>query len=236
MQERLPEHCADRNSCTDVVAIDVNMGCPKRFSVIGGMGAALLTQPEKVKDILTTLKRNLNLPITCKIRILETRQKTIDLLRLIENTGVSAVTIHARKTEERPHQPSHWEELKFITECGFSMPIIGNGDVYCQEDVERMKKETGVDSVMIARGAILNPSIFSKNDVDCYREDLMKRYLKIALETGNDFWNSKYVMMQMWKDLLSSTRDGDILTHSKSYSDLLPLFNASSHRLLKKPA
>lgn len=52
----------------DVSAIDINMGCPKEFSLKGGMGAALLTEPERAKSILNTLVQNLKIPVTCKIR------------------------------------------------------------------------------------------------------------------------------------------------------------------------
>lgn len=115
--------------CKDVAAVDINMGCPKSFSISGGMGAALLTKPELIHDvcipcsiwisflfpptlflniaidpqtflfstqILTTLKRNLDIPITCKIRLLKSSQDTVDLARRIEKTGVSALAVHGR--------------------------------------------------------------------------------------------------------------------------------------------
>ncbi|XP_078444482.1 aldolase-type TIM barrel family protein isoform X3 [Wolffia australiana] len=78
----------------DVMAIDINMGCPRSFSLSGGMGAALLTKPELIHDILTTLRRNLDLPVTCKIRLLENTQETVELARRIEKTGVSALAVH----------------------------------------------------------------------------------------------------------------------------------------------
>lgn len=112
--------------CNDVAAIDINMGCPKAFSISGGMGAALLANPELIHDvinilsclllfetcslldfiilqavsfsmqILTTLKRNLDTPVTCKIRLLKSSQDTVELARRIEKTGVSALAVHGR--------------------------------------------------------------------------------------------------------------------------------------------
>ena len=115
--------------CRDVAAVDINMGCPKAFSISGGMGAALLTKPELIHDvriyvllevlssslidicswhflysflnrfpikILTTLKRNLDIPVTCKIRLLKSSKDTIELARRIEKTGVSALAVHGR--------------------------------------------------------------------------------------------------------------------------------------------
>lgn len=70
------------------------MGCPKDFSLKGGMGAALLKQPEKVRAILTTLVNNLKIPVTCKIRVLATVEETIEFTRMIQSTGVSALAIH----------------------------------------------------------------------------------------------------------------------------------------------
>jgi tRNA-dihydrouridine synthase 2 len=80
----------------DIAAIDVNMGCPKSFSISGGMGAALLSKPDLIHDILTTLKRNLNIPVTCKIRLLKTHHDTVELARRIEKTGVAAIAVHGR--------------------------------------------------------------------------------------------------------------------------------------------
>ena len=69
----------------DVDAIDVNMGCPKGFSLKGGMGAALLTQPEKVKDILTALVNAVDISVTCKIRILPKLEDTLKLIEVMSN-------------------------------------------------------------------------------------------------------------------------------------------------------
>ncbi|OIT27724.1 trna-dihydrouridine(47) synthase [nad(p)(+)]-like protein, partial [Nicotiana attenuata] len=82
--------------CKDVAAVDINMGCPKSFSISGGMGAALLSKPELIHDILTTLRRNLDIPVTCKIRLLKSPQDTVELARRIERTGVSALAVHGR--------------------------------------------------------------------------------------------------------------------------------------------
>jgi len=71
----------------DVAAIDINMGCPKTFSVSGGMGAALLKQPELVKSILTELVTHLTIPVTCKIRCLDTIEDTIKFAKMCQSTG-----------------------------------------------------------------------------------------------------------------------------------------------------
>ena len=146
--------------CRDVAAIDVNMGCPQHFSVSGGMGAALLEKPETVKDILTTLTRNLDVPVTCKIRLLAEPRRTADLVRTIAGTGVAALGVHGRRREQRPRDPASWEGIRQAVEAVPGLPVIANGDVFSYSDVARVRRATGAAAVMIARGAQWNPSIF----------------------------------------------------------------------------
>merc|ERR1712190_30457 len=91
------------------------MGCPKSFSVKGGMGAALLEKPEVASDILKTLRRNLpsSCALTCKIRMLDLHdhQKTRDFMQMCERSGAEAITVHLRIRDERPADPAHWTEI-----------------------------------------------------------------------------------------------------------------------------
>lgn len=107
----------------DVAAFDVNMGCPKTFSIQGGMGAALLSKPDTVRDILTTLVRNVRIPVTCKIRLLERREDTLALVRLIESTGVAALAVHGRYIHERPRDAAHYDQILEIVQH-VSIPVI----------------------------------------------------------------------------------------------------------------
>ena len=107
----------------DVAAFDVNMGCPKSFSIMGGMGAALLSQPDKIREILTTLVAGVSIPVTCKIRLLPTVAETVALAKLIESTGVAALAIHARFIPERPRDAPHYEHIRAVVEA-LSIPVI----------------------------------------------------------------------------------------------------------------
>lgn len=99
------------------------MGCPKEFSVKGGMGSALLRQPDKVKDILTTLVSNLSIPVTCKIRLLPTVEETLSLVKLIQSCGVAAIAVHGRTKDERPQHPNNNQAIRRITE-ELILPVI----------------------------------------------------------------------------------------------------------------
>jgi len=165
-----------------VAAIDVNMGCPKSYSIKGNMGAALLTQPELVKDILTSLVNVCTIPVTCKIRILQDEADTLALCQLIESTGVSALTVHGRTRYTTSRQPCDYEIISKIKKL-LKIPVILNGaslDVKNEVDMRRMMSETGVDGVMLARAAWSNPSVFRKEGPLPIKE-VVTQYMKYCI-------------------------------------------------------
>ena len=184
--------CAEL-ACKDVKAIDINMGCPLKFSISSGAGAALLKKPDTIRDILTTLRRNLpsEVGVTCKIRLLDSVKETIELAQAIEKTGVSAFAVHGRYVHQRPRDPAHWDAIKQVVES-VSCPVIANGDVFVYEDFERIRESTGAAAAMAARGAMWNQSIFSKGGMIPIRENLMKLMTK-CLEWDHSLRNTKYL-------------------------------------------
>lgn len=108
----------------DVDGIDVNMGCPKAFSLKGGMGAALLNQPEKIRQILTGMVRAVKIPVTCKIRILSDLDATLALVRVIESTGVAAFAVHGRRKDERPNDDVHMDFIQSVVKVNLSQTYI----------------------------------------------------------------------------------------------------------------
>ncbi|KAL9229511.1 hypothetical protein vseg_004971 [Gypsophila vaccaria] len=181
--------------CNDVAAIDINMGCPKSFSISGGMGAALLSKPETIHDILTTLKRNLDTPVTCKIRLLNAPKDTVELARRIEKIGVSALGVHGRKINDRPRDPAKWDEIADVV-SSISIPVIANGDVFEYEDFQRIKLATGAASVMVARGALWNASIFSPHGKLPW-EEVKKEYVRKSILWDNDIKSTKHTLREM---------------------------------------
>lgn len=99
------------------------MGCPKEFSIKGGMGVALLQQPEKAYNILKTLVNNLSIPVTCKIRILETPEATLKLVQKLISSGIKAIAIHGRTKHERPQHAVNTEAIKYVS-SRVSIPVI----------------------------------------------------------------------------------------------------------------
>lgn len=189
----------------DVAGIDVNMGCPKKFSILGGMGASLLSDPQKATNILRKMIETVTIPITCKIRVLSSLEETLQLCNTLASTGIEAITVHGRTIEERPQHPNRNHVLKQIADR-LSIPVIANGgskDIQQHSDIFRFKEETGCSSVMLARAAEWNCSIFRKEGL-LSMENVIKSYLKYAVDCDNSPSNTKYCVQNILRELQES--------------------------------
>ncbi|XP_011474062.1 tRNA-dihydrouridine(20) synthase [NAD(P)+]-like isoform X2 [Oryzias latipes] len=190
----------------DVAAIDVNMGCPKEYSTKGGMGAALLSDPDKIEAILRKLVSGVSVPVTCKIRILPTLEETVALAQRIEKVGVAAIAVHGRFKDERPRHPVHCDYIQAVARA-VSVPVIANGGsldlVKSYEDIEEFRCATGAASVMLARAAMWNASVFRSQGL-LPLERVMQEYLKYAIQYDNHAFNTKYCLCQMLRDKVES--------------------------------
>lgn len=214
--------------CKDVAAVDINMGCPKSFSVSGGMGAALLSKPDLIHDILTTLRRNLDTPVTCKIRLLKSPQDTVELARRIEKTGVSALAVHGRKVADRPRDPAKWDEIADVVES-ISIPVIANGDVFEYDDIQRIKAATGASSVMVARGALWNASIFSPHGKLPW-EDVKREYVRKSILWDNDIKSTKHTLKEMIMHYSGlELPEGKAVIKSESLADLARFYGEEKY-------
>ncbi len=144
--------------------IDINCGCPVPKVIKSGAGSALMKNPSEMGRIVKVLVENTGLPVTVKMRTgwdvnslnyLECAQAVFD-------NGASAVCMHARTKSQLYTPVAHWEYLKDLKSHFPDRVIIGSGDLFSASDGVRMLKETGVDAVAFARGAIGNPFIFAQ--------------------------------------------------------------------------
>eukprot|EP00040_Diaphanoeca_grandis_P016174 m.83335 g.83335 ORF g.83335 m.83335 type:complete len:461 (-) comp25618_c0_seq1:120-1502(-) len=214
--------------CDDVAGIDVNMGCPKHFSIAGGMGAALLHKPDKVRSILTTLVQGVrDKPVTCKIRMLPTEEDTLNLVKVIESTGVAALGVHARLQNTRSKEPitqKHTELLRKIAKTA-TIPVIANGfslDTENYSDIEKVKELSGCSSVMVARAAQWNLSIFRKEGVLPINQ-VIREYLHECIKYDNAWDNSKYCVMSMMRGQ-HDTPEARAVKESRSLREMCDAF------------
>lgn len=217
---------AAQHTYRDYHAIDVNMGCPEKFSTQGGMGAALLVDRERVKQVLTGLVRNIDKPVTCKIRLLEKMEDTIDLVKSIEMMGVKAIAVHGRYIPQRPRQPAHMSLIKQLAEV-VSVPMIANGDVFEHSHIAETRNVTGCSSIMIGRGALINPSIFSANKPKAQKLVAIE-YLKLSKQYNNPFSFTKYTVSRMFGENGTMTREPwyQAIILAKSIDAMLEIINA----------
>ncbi len=142
--------------------IDINMGCPvPKIAGKAGSGAALMKDPERAYRIVTALKQaDLGVPISVKTRLgWIDNTDILDFAVGLEKAGADVITIHGRTRSQGYSGVADWDMIRQV-KSRVSIPVIANGDVTSQEDIERCLKVTGADGIMIGRGALGNPWIF----------------------------------------------------------------------------
>lgn len=150
--------------------IDINMGCPVPKIVNNHEGSALMLEPKLVEKILTKMAGALKKPLTIKIRkgFDDDRVNAVEIARIAQECGVSAIAVHGRTRAQYYAGCADWDIIRQVKEA-VSIPVIGNGDIVDGTTAKKMMDETGCDGIMIGRAARGNPFIF--NQVKKYLED-----------------------------------------------------------------
>lgn len=141
--------------------IDFNMGCPVPKIVNNGEGSALMKQPQLAHDILAAMVKAVKIPVTVKFRAGwdDSSRNAVEIAKAVEAAGVSAVAVHGRTRQQFYEGKADWGIIAEVKQA-VKVPVFGNGDIFTVEDGLRMLAETGVDGLMIGRGADGNPWIF----------------------------------------------------------------------------
>ncbi len=141
--------------------IDINMGCPvPKVALKSQAGSSLLKDPQKIEEIVSSVVNSVSIPVTVKIRAgwNNNNINCIEVAKVIERAGASAIAIHPRTREQGYTGNADWSLIKAVKEA-VNIPVIGNGDIKTIYDAKRMLDETNCDAVMIGRATIGNPFI-----------------------------------------------------------------------------
>ncbi|MDO4544513.1 MAG: tRNA dihydrouridine synthase DusB [Clostridia bacterium] len=155
---RLSESMQGRIPC-----IDFNLGCPAPKITSNGDGSALLKNPPLIEECLRAMVRASALPVTVKMRTGwdENSKNYLEVARRIEDCGVSMLTLHGRTRAQLYGGKADWDAIA-RTKQALSIPVIANGDVTSAASALAMLSHTACDGIMIGRGALGNPWIFTE--------------------------------------------------------------------------
>ena len=143
--------------------IDINMGCPAPKVVKNGDGSKLMLSPELIDEITKKVVEKSNVPVTIKIRKGWNGEhiNAVQIAKIAEKNGISAITVHGRTREEFYSGKADWDIIKEVKEA-VSIPVIGNGDITSIESANEIFQKTNCDAIMIGRASLGNPWIFKE--------------------------------------------------------------------------
>ncbi|ADM11917.1 tRNA-dihydrouridine synthase [Encephalitozoon intestinalis ATCC 50506] len=163
-------------------AIDINFGCPQKVARKGGYGAYLQENWDLTERIVKVLSTGLNVPVSCKIRVFESIEKTVEYAKMIEKAGCSLLAVHGRTRDQKGPAMglASWDHIKAVKE-NLKIPVLSNGNIMTHEDVWKCLEYTKCDGVMVGEAHLYNPLIFTGENKSCL--EIIREYLDICMES-----------------------------------------------------
>ena len=216
--------------------VDINMGCPAPKVVKNGDGSKLLLNLDLAGKIAEEVVKASSVPVTVKMRIGWDKEHivAVELAKILEQVGVSSITIHGRTREEYYSGIADWDIIKKVKES-VSIPVIGNGDIKSIQDAEKIFKQTNVDGIMIGRASIGNPWIFEdiinylsgKDLKEVSKEDKLKIIIEhINLQVSQNGEETAVKQMRKHisyyiKNMKEASKARDIINHIETKQELI---------------
>ncbi|XP_051136318.1 uncharacterized protein LOC127254973 isoform X3 [Andrographis paniculata] len=142
--------------------VDINFGCPQRIARRGNYGAFLMDNLPLVKSLVEKLSQNLDVPVSCKVRIFPDLQDTIKYAKMLEEAGCALLAVHGRTRDEKDMKKfrANWNAIKAVREA-VRIPVLANGNIRHVEDAALCLEETGAQGVLSAESLLENPALFA---------------------------------------------------------------------------
>lgn len=201
--------------------LDLNIGCPSSTVVKNKGGSFLLTDLTLLKNIIKTIRENFPHRFTCKMRVGFNDDKNLEnIIHLLQDEGVEAITVHARTRAQLYKGIADWDLIKRAVKVA-KVPLIGNGDIWTQEDINRIFDYTGCHSIMMARGALKSPwmAYAYKNKImpeQDFINTMIKKYFEQFIQEMQKQSLTEQVMLKRLKsisrDIFSHYQDETIRT------------------------
>jgi len=213
---------------TEYSGIDINMGCPVWKIVKRKAGSALLKDSNKIREICKKVRNAIHIPLTVKIRLGYNEENVFEILKVLEGEGVNAVTVHFRLKTDRYSSKAKWQYAEKIKEKT-DLTIIGNGSIFNRD--EALKSLEIVDGIMIGRGAISNPFIFSEITDQIYSKEYKNEFNKRIIALIEEYYPPELRLPRLktftkylskGKPFVRKTKY-NIYT-SKTFNDAIPFF------------
>ena len=212
--------------------LDINMGCPAPKVVKNGDGSALMKNPELAAKVLSAVVKNSDKPVTLKIRKGwdDTCVNAVEIAKIAEECGISAVAIHGRTREQFYSGKADWDIIRDIKEA-INIPVIGNGDVFEVQDAVNMLEKTKCDAIMIGRGSQGNPWIFNRinhymKTGEILPEPTLEEKMNLAVEEHGEYVAVREMRKHIgWylKGLKNSARYRDQINKITDYKEVIAM-------------